>query len=194
MPNKKLSVESTFQLPLSVERRDEAAVRLPRLVERKWSFDPRKRPLVFVALTGDGIPVLSFDDQKRIAQSPDSIRFANTWRQCENQSATLNGPFTALRIGRRAPNGHKACMILGKCDSHRRLLDVEHPRADELALPVRTAATTKKENTGDTDTEPAVNERARESETTATNWRLRTDIHPSGLDQLPPNVRGERRG
>ena len=80
----------------------------------------------------------------------------------------------------------------GKCDSHRRLLDVEHPRADELALPVRTAATTKKENTGDTDTERAVDKRARESETTATNWRLRIHIHPSGLDQLPPNDGRER--
>jgi len=83
-------------------------------------------------------------------------------------------------------------MILGECDSQRRLLDVKHPRADELALPVRTAATAKKENTGDTDTERAVDNRARESEATATNWRVRIHIRPSGLDQLPPNAARQR--
>jgi hypothetical protein len=139
-------------------------------------------------LAGDGIPALSFDDQERIAQSADCIGFATTWRQCENQSATVNGPITALRIGRHAPNGHKARMILGKCDSHRRLLGVEHPRTDEPALPVPTAATAKKENNGDADTERSVDKRARESETTATNWRLRIHIHPAGLDQLPPTM------
>ena len=78
-------------------------------------------------------------------------------------------------------------MIPGKCDSDRRLIDVEHPRADELALPARTAATAKKENTGDPDTERAVDKRARESETTAINWRFRIHTHLSGPDQLPPN-------